>query len=738
MLWSLDTETTGVDLWHTARPFFVTMCNEKGTQLWWEWSVDPKTREPQPPQDDLDEISGLVMGAERLVLQNSKFDVTALAWFIPEFREDWPWDRTDDTLLMAHLLASNQPKNLTALALMYLGMDIQPYEDRMQKACEESRRYCRSRLPEWTIAKEGTPGMPSVKSGSKRSEDKPWKNDTWLPKTLRRLGHFKERPDFDNVTAAYANIDSSVTVALHGVMKSMVDRKGLSALYEQRRKVLKVTYDVEKAGVTVSRKRLDEIDDEYTKASEERGRKCVSIAATYGHELTLPKSGNNKSLLEFAFEKMKLPVVGYTETGNASFDKEAVEKYLAMFDKGDPRYEFMAALSEKRKADTAIGFMAAYRRFWRNVSPGWCRLHPNLNQTGTYTTRWSSYNPNEQNISKKEGFNLRRVFGPGPGREQWSLDGKNMELRFPAYESDEEEMIALFERPDDPPYYGSNHMLVAHLLFPKEFERCIREGLSFKKEYDVFYDRVKRFDFCVQYGGQRELADATCRLPGAFDLVMGKFVKQAALSQHWVRFANKNGYVETIPDRTVDPTRGYPILSTRTEYGRIKPTVPFSNHIQGSVGWWMEKAMWRCHEFLHENFNRKLATGSRAGFYMVMQVHDELVFDFPRGTGPEPWRTNLPVIREIKRLMELGGDDLVMATYPDGIPTPVSVEYHAVSYDQGLTMTDEMLEWEPRKKEAASAKANHATPYVSVGNRGGIGGRPKRDRSGRGFARSAN
>jgi hypothetical protein len=41
---SLDTETTGLDVYHGARPFFITTCNEQGEQQYWEWDVDPETQ----------------------------------------------------------------------------------------------------------------------------------------------------------------------------------------------------------------------------------------------------------------------------------------------------------------------------------------------------------------------------------------------------------------------------------------------------------------------------------------------------------------------------------------------------------------------------------------------------------------------------------------------------------------------------------------------------------------------
>jgi len=88
----------------------------------------------------------------------------------------------------------------------------------------------------------------------------------------------------------------------------------------------------------------------------------------------------------------------------------------------------------------------------------------------------------------------------------------------------------------------------------------------------------------------------------------------------------------------------------------------------------MMKAMIRVQEFFDE-LNKK----SIHKFYMVMQVHDELVFDFPKGVGVEPWRTNYGIIKEVMRLMALGGEDI-------GIPTPVSCEYHPDNWSKGLSV----------------------------------------------------
>src|SRR5947207_1610371 len=95
---SLDTETTGVDFYHGARPFFITTCMENGEQQWWEWNVDPLTREIEVGQCDLDEIASTLLG-ESLVLQNAKFDVAGLSMLREHWGKVWPWDNTEDTLV---------------------------------------------------------------------------------------------------------------------------------------------------------------------------------------------------------------------------------------------------------------------------------------------------------------------------------------------------------------------------------------------------------------------------------------------------------------------------------------------------------------------------------------------------------------------------------------------------------------------------------------------------------------
>lgn len=686
---ALDTETTGVDLHHGAKPYFVTVCHEDGTQQWWEWPVDPLTRLPVVPPEDLAEIRGIVhLTADKLVLQNGKFDVAALASLDPGFGTAWRWGDTHDTLLAGHLLASNQPHDLTSMALHYLGVDIQPYDDKLEEACKEARRIVQQAklrvkrgkggtglygdtelLAAWRIAEGGLEDMPSLK-------EKSWKADGWLPKALAtELGYPADHPWY-TVLRDYANADSAVTLALWMAMEAQLKANNLWSIYRERRKLLPIIYDMERRGVTLSGVRLEEITSAFTADSGQAATTMLSIAKGRSYELELPKGAVNNSLRSFCFDVLDLPRVYNSKARSAapSLDaKNAIPHWLDVLE--GERLEFVRALVTKRARDTALAYMEGYRRFWLpapsvNGTGDWYVIHPSLNPTGTDTLRMSSSNPNEQNISKKKEANLRRAFGPLPGREWWALDYENLELRIPAYEAGEKDLIDLFERAEEPPFYGSEHLLNFSVVYPDLWEEAVlkagleKAGPWIKENWkDTWYQRVKNGDFAVGYGAIDRpdglgTADRTFGRPGSHARLKARFAKKEALNQHWIRYAERYGYVETLPDKTVDSKRGYPLLCTRTEWGKILPTVPLNYHVQGTACWCAMKAMIRCEAQLQE-WRRE---GFRA--YLILNVHDELDFDFPAGG-----RRNLPKVRRLQKLMEQSGDDV-------GIPLKVAISWH--------------------------------------------------------------
>lgn len=649
----LDTEDTGVDFFHGAKPYLVTIYEEDGNQVYWEWDVDPLTREPQIPEEDIDEIEEYLEGQE-FVLQNPKFDVRALQTIKKSIGENWDWDNTYDTLLAAHLLASNEPKDLITLAVKYLGVNIQPFEEGIKEATKKARNFCRrkdfiKRHGEWALAKKGRPDMPSAKGEA-------WKHDMWLPRAVAKAEGYEEDHPWWSVLADYANADSSVTLPIYQVQEQLIKERGLWEIYLERLKVLPIIYEMEEGGLTANWDRHRELMEEFQSKSKESEQVCVEIANKKGYELKLPKSGNNGSLLSFCFEELQLPVLKWTEKGNPSLDQSAIDDYKATLE--GEQLEFINHLADKRKRDTSINYMESYEKYKTLIKGQWYSLHSSLNQTGSDTLRFSSSSPNSQQVGKQDDVNLRYIFGPLPGYEWWALDYENLEITIPAYVADEKKIIELLEKPNDPPYFGSFHLLIFSILHPDKWDQDDPEGLlKAKDKYKAtWYQWTKNGDFAVQYGAVEEsgTADAAYHLPGAQRKIKSHLSNIEKLNQKMINMANRQGYVETLPDKTVNPKKGYPLLCTRSKRGKVKPTVPLNYFIQGTAMWAMIKSMIRCHNYL-----KKIGVGR-----IVMQVHDELVFELPKGG-----KKNLKLVNRLKKLMEESGNDI-------GIPLRVSKSCH--------------------------------------------------------------
>lgn len=692
MIISGDTETTGIDHNHGALAFLVTTCNDKGEVVYWEADVDPYTRLPLWEDSDLDEIQSTFDQADKIVFHNPRFDVKALAKLSYARWGNFDWSKVEDTLLMSHLVASNQPHDLTTLSIVELGVNIEPFELEMEEHVKEAIKVVKSDFPKWRLAKAGDPSMPSAK-------EKVWKFDMWVPRAVAKEKGYAEDHPWWHCTANYANSDSSVTLPLYHKMLAKVKKRNLEAIYRFRLQLLPVIYKMEQRGVHASKKRFDSLRKRLKEESDTCHALCLELA---DHEIeSLPKNGSSNALKYVIFEKFGLESPTQTQSGAPSMDKSVLEHWMSILDENSKPYKFVDNLRKYRKRQTSLGYMESYEKFWLPTKfPSTRILFPSFNPTGTDTLRFSSQNPNAQQISKQEDVNLRYCFGPAPGREWWSLDAKNIELRLPAYESGEEELISLFERPDDPPYYGSTHLLNFHTVYPdlweKEIQTLIKElgsreealkkvGPGCKKRYaSTWYQWCKNGGFAIQYGAVNidnpdrpedwGTADRAFHKKGAHTLLESRFSRLQKLNRKQIEFANRYGYVETMPDKTVDPKRGYPLLCSRSKWGKVLETVPLSYHVQGTAMWWMCKSMVRVQEYLDH-----LNSISNLGYFIVMQVHDELVFDFPAGKGSEPWKTNRPKIRKIQKLMEQSGEDI-------GVPTPVGCEYHSESWATGVSV----------------------------------------------------
>jgi DNA polymerase I-like protein with 3'-5' exonuclease and polymerase domains len=699
---AVDTEGTGVDIRHGAAPYLVAISPGSSAD-YWEWEVDPLTRNVWAPRKDKQEVDDIINSGIPLILQNPKYDATSLvrAGVISH----WPWENTWDTLTAAHLLASNKPKDLTSLALEYCHMDIQTLEEDLEVAVKECQRIVKREKLGWRIARKGLDEMPSA-------GEKIWKFDTWLPRAMAKHQNLMETHPWWDVASGYATADPVATFQVMRVQEKLIKERGLWNIYLARLKVIPVIYEMEAAGVTFSTSRLNQLYKQFEQRATTKAQVCVSIARSYGYDLELPKGTSNNSLKNFVFGTKRQwrpegvatnkpdldgqsylgiePITYSEKTGEPAFDKLVIERYRATLPAKSKQLRFIEALAERRACGTFMSYAEGYRRFGLPLedvgADDYRIMYPSVNATGTDTLRCSSSNPNEQNISKRQGYNMRYCFGPKPGREWWSLDAKNLELRIPAYESGEAELIELFENPKEPPYYGSVHLLNFSTVYPDLWAKELKAvgiehvGPASKKKYEVtWYRWCKNGGFAVQYGAvEREdgegTADIAFHRPGSHALLKSRFSKLEKLNRKQIAYAEKYGWIETMPDSSVDPEHGYPLLCTRSHYGRILPTVPLNYHVQGTACWWMLMAMVRVQAYLDElNTDIPQKHLRDKGHFIIMNVHDELVFDFPKHG-----EANLPYIRHIADLMKVGGEHI-------GVPTPVDIEYNPRYWSEGTT-----------------------------------------------------
>jgi hypothetical protein len=446
---SIDTETTGLDLSHGAKVFLVTICKEDFSRLCWEWDVIPSDpvlgRIPVVIPSDLDEIREEIESADEIVLQNAKFDWHGILDLYKGRMDWWDWDKVHDTITSGHVLASNNPHDLTSMAMQYCSIDIEKYDIRNKEACTKARALCRVNLKGWETASKKRKDMPSATEGA-------WKYDQWLPRAIcayarsRRhdlIGDFKlhdsgfdrealldymeetgrlrvdpfgkpirKTPDpreywwweysdprhwWMTVCSNYANGDSESTLHIHKAHMIELRRRGLEKIYRNKLKLNGIAARMEHRGLTISRKRLDFLTCDYKDKAETLGGICLNVAKDRGYDLTLPKSGNNNSLRNFCFgtdvASLRLPHIKVSkESGLPSLDKEALERYELTLPTGSKQLAFIKALKAKRKADTALSYMDSYQRYWLPMAglneKHWRILYPSLNPNGTDTLRW--------------------------------------------------------------------------------------------------------------------------------------------------------------------------------------------------------------------------------------------------------------------------------------------------------------------------------------------------------------
>ncbi|HWZ28657.1 MAG TPA: DNA polymerase I [Gemmatimonadales bacterium] len=359
--------------------------------------------------------------------------------------------------------------------------------------------------------------------------------------------------------------------------------------------LVRVLADMEWAGIKVDRELLAELSRQF---AIDLSRLEKEIHAAAGTDFNIASTPQLRTVL---FDKLQLPVLKKTKTG-ASTDFEVLEQLAGM------GHEVPRLLIEYRELSklksTYVDALPS------SINPDTGRIHTSFNQTGAATGRLSSSDPNLQNIPVRtpRGEAIRRAFVASADNVLLTADYSQIELRLLAHLSGDPAFVEAFERG------GDIHRQTAAVIF----------GVSDDQVTSEMRARAKTINFGTIYGqGPFALARMLSISQDEAKRFIAEYFQRFAGVRAWldrtVAEARQRGYTETIFGRR----RYIPELKDKNfnmrAFGERTAT---NSPLQGSAADLIKVAMIRIAAGLSEG---RLATR------MLLQVHDELVFEVPEG-----------------------------------------------------------------------------------------------------------
>lgn len=306
-----------------------------------------------------------------------------------------------------------------------------------------------------------------------------------------------------------------------------------------------------------------------------------------------------KQLQEILFNKLKLPVRGKTPRGAAS-TAERVLQELAL------DYPLPQVVLEHR---TLSKLKSTYTdALPKQIHPRTSRVHTSYHQAATSTGRLSSTNPNLQNIPIRHelGRHIRRAFIAPPGYRLLSADYSQIELRIMAHLSEDLALCTAFAEDRDIHRATASEMFGVSLEEVSSAQRHQAKAINFGLIYGM-----SAYGLSQQLGISRDLAE--CYITRYFQQYPGVLRYMDTVRAQ----ARELGYVETLCGR-----RMYlpDIRSTQLQRRRAAERAAINAPMQGTAADLIKISMIELDRWIRDN---------GLDIHMIMQVHDELVFEAP-------------------------------------------------------------------------------------------------------------
>ncbi len=426
--------------------------------------------------------------------------------------------------------------------------------------------------------------------------------------STRHLGHtpiaFKDvtggakgKWDFAQVpldkATAYAAEDADVTLRLHAFLRNRLWREQVTRIYEQvDRPVLPVIADMELAGIRVDRSALAGLSAAY---EVEISRLEGEIHALAGGPFSI---GSPKQLGEVLFERLGLKSgKKSSKTGAWTTDVTELERLA-----GEGAEIATKVLDWRQHSKLKSTYTDALQA---QINPATDRVHTNYALASTSTGRLSSNDPNLQNIPIRTelGRRIRHAFVAAPGHVIMAADYNQIELRLVAHIADVPELKAVYAEG------GDVHALTAREVFG-EVNRDTRA-------------RAKTINFSIIYGisafglAQRLGIDRG-EAARYIELYFGRFPGIRNYMAETIAAAKEQGFVTTLFGRKAH----FPLIGSKNQGERqFSERAAVNARVQGTAADIIKRAM--------VQMPGALAAAGLAGTRMLLQVHDELVFEVP-------------------------------------------------------------------------------------------------------------
>ena len=413
-------------------------------------------------------------------------------------------------------------------------------------------------------------------------------------KTVKHFGQA------DIATAAdYAAEDAEVTFQLHKLVVGGLNKTARKIYEEIDRPLMPLLHSMERTGARIDGDALRSLSEEWRRQMAELESEAHETA---GESFNLNAPRQVERLL---FDKMGAPPLRKTAKGAARSTDERTLEALA------PDYPLAKTLLAHRTLAKLTGTYAD--KLPKMIHPRTGRVHTDFNQTSVHTGRLASSAPNLQNIPIRtaDGRRIRQAFVADEGCAIVSADYSQIELRLMAHIANDESLLDAFKSGAD-----IHRRTAAEVFETKESEvdagaRRAAKAINFGLIYGM-----------SAFGLGRTLGISPKEAQAYMERYFGRYPRVAAYMKN-IRERAESGYVETIVGRQI------PVLAAGAQAAmRAAINAP----MQGSAADIIKIAMLKVEAWLRKN---KMQTR------MILQVHDELVFESPLDEEAE-LRAGLP------------------------------------------------------------------------------------------------